>query len=176
MNVRRIVWFGVFALAIASWFASASTSGARAPIAPPPPARTPAIERSVAALESDVNRLHDRLGPSVAPAGSRDLFRFSGRAPKPMPAAVPPSDAARGGVDAPTPVAPRPSLTLIGIAEDASADGVVRTAIVSGAGDLFLVKAGETIDGGRYRIDLVSADAVQLTDMLTASSTTLALR
>ena len=93
-----------------------------------------------------------------------------------MPTAVPPRDGAIAVVDAPTPVALRPSLTLIGIAEDASADGVVRTAIVSGLADLFLVKAGETIDGGRYRIDLVSADAVQLTDTLTASPTTLALR
>lgn len=176
MNVGRIVWFGASALAIASWFASASTSGVRSPISPPSPARISSIERSVAALESDVNRLHDRLGPSVAPAGSRDLFRFSRRAPKPTLTAVMPSDGAVTVVDAPTPVAPRPSLRLIGIAEDAAADGVVRTAIVSGVGDLFLVKAGETIDGGRYRVELVSADAVQLTDTLTASSTTLALR
>ncbi len=68
-----------------------------------------------------------------------------------------------------------PALQLIGVAEDAAADGVVRTAILSGLGDVFLVKAGDVI-GGRFRVDQVAADAVQLTTLSTSSVTTLALR
>jgi hypothetical protein len=121
-------------------------------------------------LQDEVSRLHERLAPSVTPTRSRDLFRFSRRAPeRPRPAAaVATPDAA------PAPSQP-PPLTLIGIAEDAQPGGVVRTAIVSGLGDLFLVKAGDLF-GGRYRVDQVSGDAVQLTDTTSAVSSTLALR
>lgn len=175
MNVRRIVWFGVSTLAIASWFASASTTGVRPPVIPPAPPRISALDLSVASLQSEVGRLHERLGPTAAPTRSRDLFRFGGRAPKrvtgpgrvrAVPQAVP---------EAAVPVVPpAPPLSLIGIAEDAVADGVVRTAIVSGLGDVFLVKTGESIRD-RYRIGSVSADAVQIIDLATDSASTLTL-
>jgi len=170
MNVRRVVWFGVSALAIATWFASASTSGVRAPVISVAPPRSTALDRSSALLQSEIARLHERIGPTSSPSGSRDLFRFNIRAPQrpvstratvPVPDAVPV-------------VAIRPALKLIGIAEDSSEAGIVRTAIVSAPGDLFLVKAGELI-GGRYHVDQVSADAVLLTDTTTSEPTTLAL-
>jgi hypothetical protein len=169
MNVRRVVWFGVSALAIATWFAAASTSGVRAPIAPIQPARATALDRSYAVLQSEIERLHERIGPSASPSGSRDLFRFNLRA------AARPSRPAAVEVEAAPAVRLPPALTLIGIAEDSSESGVVRTAIVSGPGELFLVKAGELI-AGRYHVDQVSADAVLLTDTTTSGSTTLALR
>jgi len=169
MNVRRVVWFGVSALAIATWFAAASTSGVRAPIVPVPPVRVTALDRSSAVLQSEIARLHERIGPSASPSRSRDLFRFNLRA------ANRPSHPSAAAVEA-APVAKLPpALTLIGIAEDTAESGVVRTAIVSGPGELFLVKAGELI-AGRYHVDQVSADAVLLTDTTTSDSTTLALR
>jgi hypothetical protein len=173
MNVRRVAWFGVSALAIATWFAAASTSGVRAPVVPVQPVRATALDRSSAVLQSEVARLHARIGPTASPARSRDLFRFNVRAPqRPAPSSRP----AVAAVESATPVvALRPALKLIGIAEDTSESGVVRTAIVSGPGELFLVKAGELISG-RYRVDQVSADAVLLTDTTTSDSTTLALR
>ena len=172
MNVRRVAWFGVSALAIATWFAAASTSGVRAPIVSVPPARPTALDRSSAVLQSEVARLHERIGPTVGPSRSRDLFRFNVRAPQ-RPA---PSSRPAAAVEPAAPVvALRPALKLIGIAEDTSESGVVRTAIVSGPGELFLVKAGELI-AGRFHVDQVSADAVLLTDTTTSDSTTLALR
>jgi hypothetical protein len=171
MNVRRVVWFGVSALAIATWFAAASTSGVRAPVVPVPPARPTPLDRSSAVLQSEISRLHERIGPSASPSRSRDLFRFNVRAQQ-RPASSRPVAAA---VDAAPAVRLRPALKLIGIAEDTSESGVVRTAIVSGPGELFLVKAGELISG-RYHVDQVSADAVLLTDTTTSDSTTLALR
>lgn len=66
-------------------------------------------------------------------------------------------------------------LALIGVAEDAAGDGVIRTAIVSGFGDVFLVRTGESIRD-RYRIGQVSADTVQVIDLATETRSTLALR
>jgi hypothetical protein len=77
---------------------------------------------------------------------------------------------------APEPVAAsRPAFSLIGIAEEAAAGGVTRTAIVALPGDLFLVKAGELIQD-RYRVSQVSSDAVQVVDTATEQPFTLALR
>lgn len=174
MNVRRIVSFGVSTLAIASWFASASTSGVRPPVIPSAPPRISALDLSVASLQSEVGRLHERLAPTSTPTRSRDLFRFGGRAPK-RPAtrgrAVVPQVSPAVEVPAALPVAP---LALIGIAEDAAAEGVVRTAIVSGLGDVFLVKAGDSIRD-RYRVGIVSADAVEIVDLATDTPSALTL-
>lgn len=174
MNVRRIVWFGVSTLAIASWFASASTSSVRPPVIPPAPPRVSALDLSVASLQSEVGRLHERLAPTSTPTRSRDLFRFGGRAPK---RAVAPGRVVDAQVTpaAEVPAAPPvPPLALIGIAEDAAADGVVRTAIVSGLGDVFLVKPGDSIRD-RFRVGAVSADAVQIIDLTTDTASALTL-
>lgn len=173
MHLRRIVWIGVAALALASWMASASTSGVRPPVAPLPPVKPGAVDRSMAALQSEIGRLHERLGPTAAPSKSRDLFRFTTRAPRRPVAAVAVPPAVADAIVPPQPV--KPSLTLIGVAEDVTPDGVVRTAIVSGLGDVFLVKAGDTIRL-QYRVEQVSGDAVQVVDTATAATLTLALR
>ncbi len=47
--------------------------------------------------------------------------------------------------------------------------------IVSGLGDVFIVKAGDTIRL-QYRVEQVSGDAVQVVDTATAATLTLALR
>jgi hypothetical protein len=174
MNTRRVVWFGVSALAIASWFASASTSGVRRPAIPAPsPARSADMDRSAAALQSEVGRLHERLAPTALPTHARDLFRFSSR---PIRHAAAPSPAREnaGAVDAPSAAPSRPALTLIGIAEDAQGDQEQRTAILAGLGDVFLAKPGDVI-GGHFRVEQVSADAAQITDTTSSVSTTLAL-
>jgi hypothetical protein len=51
-----------------------------------------------------------------------------------------------------------PPLSLIGFASE----GAARTAIISGFGDLFLVKEGDPI-GGQYRIVRIEADGVVVT-------------
>ncbi len=59
--------------------------------------------------------------------------------------------------------APPPALKLAGIAEDAGPGGPIRTAIISGLGQLFLVKEGERV-AGRYRVTKIAADLVELAD------------
>ena len=51
----------------------------------------------------------------------------------------------------------------------------MRTAIVAGPGDLFLVKPGDRI-GERFRVGEVLAGSVELFDTTTDARTTLALR
>jgi hypothetical protein len=52
-------------------------------------------------------------------------------------------------------------VTLVGIATDPSADGSVRTAIISAFGDVLLLKEGQNI-AYTYRVDRISADGVDL--------------
>lgn len=177
MQLRRIAWFGLWSIALASWFSAASTPDVRTPAATPE--RTTSsrdLDRSAALMQAEVARLHDRLAPSTVPTRSRDLFHFNAKPVARLPVRV--VDAVQTAdvvshVD--VPVIPKPLLQLIGVAEDTTPDGAVRTAIVSGLGDVFLVKAGDTISG-RYRVEVVSADAVQLTDSTTSTTTTLTLR
>jgi hypothetical protein len=163
MTVRRIVWFGVSGVALASWFAAASTSGVRPVAAPPPPPPT-AVDRSMSTLQSEIGKLHDRIAAPATPTRSRDLFHFSTRVPartSPPGSAAPPAEGARASA------APPAAFILIGIAEDAAPDGApVRTAILKGVFDLFLVKPGDSILA-RYLVEQVSSDAVQLVDTTT---------
>jgi hypothetical protein len=66
-------------------------------------------------------------------------------------------------------------LKLEGLAEDHGDQGAVRTAIISGFGDIFLVKEGESVTL-RYRVAKISADAVELTDLTDNTPLRLALR
>jgi hypothetical protein len=66
-------------------------------------------------------------------------------------------------------------LKLEGLAEDHGDQGPVRTAIISGFGDIFLVKEGESVTL-RYRVAKISADAVELTDLTDNTPLRLALR
>ena len=67
-------------------------------------------------------------------------------------------------------------MSLIGVAEDPGADGViVRTAIISGFGDLFLVKEGDPVTA-RYTVAKISGEVAELTDLTDASIIRLALK
>ncbi len=140
-------------------------------------------ERIAADIESQSARLHARLAsaPLPSPEG-RDPFRFNDRAPRAMTrvaaAAVRDDAASRpdaaGSVEPVAPVATVP-LTLSGIAEDTSADGTIRTAVLSGLGDVFLVKAGDVI-ASRFQIVAVGADAVEILDTTSGATVRLGLR
>jgi hypothetical protein len=86
--------------------------------------------------------------------------------------------AAAPGVDIVEP--PPLRLTLAGIAEDPGpAGGVpVRTAIIAGNGQLFLVKEGDTVTDRdiEYRVGNISADSAELIDLRDNTTRRLALR
>jgi hypothetical protein len=66
-------------------------------------------------------------------------------------------------------------LKLEGLAEDRGDQGPVRTAIISGFGDIFLVKEGDHVTL-RYTVAKISPDAVELTDLTDNTALRLALR
>ena len=153
--------------ALAAWLTAAATSGVR-------PARSistsPAqIDLRGAALTAEIERLHDRLRPTTAPEHGRNLFQFArtrGAAAAPVAA-----------LEAPAPVSAAPVgplFKLIGIAED----GGARTAILSSANQLLMVRDGDDIASGAstYRVTGISADAVELTSTADGTLLRLALK
>ena len=111
----------------------------------------------LAAEEAKLRR-HDNLPPRPS---TRNPFRFGAKQTAatlshPGTAAAPlaPTEAAQPA---------QPSLSLSGIAERKTPQGPVRTAIISGEGQLYLVTEGEMV-AGRYRVMTVESDAVTLGD------------
>jgi hypothetical protein len=162
MNLKRTATIGAVGVALAAWLAAAATSGVRDMAAPRAVKITP-IEVRGAELANEIARLHDRLRPTSSPRQpSRNLFQFTSARPHP-PVPVLTKPALTEAVIAPAPLPPSP-LKLSGIAEDPGANGPIRTAIISGQGQLFLVKEGEMVTT-RYRVAKISADGVELVDV-----------
>lgn len=161
--------------AVAVWLAAAATSNPR-PMAPIAPTQPTVVEQSGAALAVEVRRLHERLRPTDAPIDSRDLFRYAARSARSTPGAVAPAPAPIEVAPALQDLAPVVApLRLEGLAEDRGADGPIRTAVISGFGDFFLVKEGDNVTL-RYRVAKISSEAVELTDLTDNSPVRLALR
>ena len=175
MNLKRTTTIAVVGAALAAWLAGAATSNHVIPSVAVH--RPEGIEQRGAALAVEIERLHERLAPSAAPrTPGRNLFTFHAPAAKPMPAPVAPAAAPRPALSefVPAPLS-LPPLKLAGIAEDAGADGPVRIAFISGEGQLFMVKEGDTVTP-RYRVAKISADVIELTDVIDNSVRRLALR
>ena len=68
-----------------------------------------------------------------------------------------------------------PPLKLVGIAEDPGPDGPIRTAIISGLGQLFFVKEGDSI-AGRFRVQHLSGEVAELSDLADSTIHRLALK
>ncbi len=174
MNLKRTATVGVVGGALAAWLAAAGTSGVH--VSAPRPATTTPIEKRGAELAREIARLHERLRPTTAPRQQgRNLFQF--RAPRSRPAPVTPGTPAITETPTPAPSLPPPSppLKLSGVAEDRGPDGPIRTAIITGQGQLFLVKEGEMVTS-RYRVARISADVVELIEVDTNTTLRLAMR
>ncbi len=152
------------------------------------PSQDPATEMRHAARVARVNpdiiaadvqqqaaRLRQRMSEAPAPSSAvRNPFAFGepGNAPRAPRSLVHATVAA----DPEPAVAPAPALLLMGIAEEATAAGPRRTAIIGGEGDaLFMVVEGESV-AGRYKVTKIGADAVELEDQTTKAYRRLALR
>lgn len=160
-------WPGVILVAgstIYSWYTASPQVSPVGPVARPAPVNAAPAERgsqsdaaSIAALQ-----LHDwrtKAPPHARP--DRDIFAFT-RPPAGMPVAQPalgvgllaaPADGQSGLA----------LFKLIGVAEDAGPEGISRTAIISGQGQLYMVKEGETV-AWIYRVGRMSGESVELLD------------
>ncbi|MEO8257136.1 MAG: hypothetical protein ABI868_07295 [Acidobacteriota bacterium] len=173
MNVKRTATIVVVGGAFGAWLYAGATSGNR-DRAEPFAITAAAIDSRGAALAGEIARLHERLRPSVMPRQpGRDLFSFVSRAPRAAAAVMPP--AAPSPLTDPIARPAPPALQLSGITEDATPDGVVRTAILSGFGELFVAREGETI-AQRFRVEKISTDVVELFDLMLDATVRLALR
>jgi hypothetical protein len=172
MNVKRTT-IVVVGAAMVAWLAGAATSNHTIP--PLAVVRQTAIEKRGAELAVEIERLHERLAPSVTPsAPGRNLFTFHAAAPRQAPPPVAPAPLPALTEFAPPPIA-LPPLKLSGIAEDPGDGGPIRVAFIAGEGQLFMVKEGETVTP-RYRVARISAEVVELTDVIDNSVRRLALR
>ena len=170
MTLKRAATIAIVGGALAAWLAAAATSGNRS-VASPAIVQMPPAETNGAELATQIARLHERLRPDAAPRLGRNLFAFASPKPRPTPAIAAPAltEAPRA-----QPIAPSP-LKLVGVAEDAGPQGPERTAIISGLGQLFLVKAGERVTS-RYRVAKIEADVVELVDAGDGTTLRLALK
>jgi hypothetical protein len=176
MSAKRAAGYAGAALLLLAWFSSAGGLMRQAVV--PPAVETvesPSPDALAAEVQAQTERLRNRLAVAPAPQEPfRNPFMFASRE---APARRAPAQ--RPDVQTPTPDAGpplEPAIELIGVAETASPKGVVRSAIVSAlSGELFIVKEGDAL-ASRYRVGVVAADAVELTDLLTGAVRRLALR
>jgi hypothetical protein len=177
---RGVLIVGGVAL-LAAWFAAAADRQ-------DPPAAAPArdgatldqAEALARDIEAQSARLHARLATAPTPrTDGRNPFAFDVRRATraQMPAPQGEVSESPSAIEIPEP----PPLTLSGIAEEGTgvagvAEGApVRIAVLSGLGDVFLARAGDTILG-RYEVLGVGADAAELKDLTTGRTIRLGLR
>jgi hypothetical protein len=161
MNVKRAAAIVLCGGALAAWLARAATSSRDLPAARA--SRPSSLDARGTQLTAEIARLNDRIGPTVAPSRpARNLFTFREAIAAPSAPLVAPPVRPPAAVSAPLAA---PALKLAGIGEDAAPDGgIVRTAFISGEGQLFVVRPGDNVTP-RYRVVKVGADAVELLDL-----------
>ena len=118
-------------------------------------------EPLIADIQVQAEGLRERLSAAPLPRQpSRNPFEFASRSARPM------EDLPVNGVAGPetVPQIPLVPMTLAGIAENQTSNGPDRTAVISGMGELFLVKPGDQVTR-RFRVVAIYADAVELEDL-----------
>jgi hypothetical protein len=166
VSIKQTLFIVTGCAVCAAWFSAAMTPRWHQPAMSEVP--SPAPVESGAVLAREIARLHERLRPDVAPRSRlRNVFAF--QAARPAVAGVPRTAPVADAGPAPVPVAPF-ALTLVGLAEEPAGSsataGLVRTAIISGHGQLFLLKEGETLTDGAavYTTGPIDATSVEVTD------------
>jgi len=175
-SVRLAAYIGGGALLVA-WFAAAAGTPV-SEVAPSrdraQPAPTSGSSSIASEVEAQASKLRARLSEAPTPSTRpRNPFSFAPRRTA-RAASVP---AKAPAVDPAAPAVPVvPALLLMGIAEDPSPDGPLRTAVIGGAADvLYMVVTGQRI-ADRYEVTTIGTDAVELKDLLTGGYRRLALR
>ena len=175
MTPRRSAMYLTGGALLVAWLAAANMPGPGAP-APRPRAQAEAVRPDALALDGSMqaSRLRERMAQAPVPHPDvRNPFAF-GDPPRPHRTVA--EAAAPAAVETAPAVPAPPALTLMGIAEENTAQGLRRTAIISGDADaLFLVLEGQSV-GDRYKVTKIGADAVELEDVITKAYRRLAMR
>jgi hypothetical protein len=176
MTPARATAYVGLASVLVAWLAGASglTGSSSSPQPPAPRAETSATQVIANEVQLQASRLRVRLAAAPVPREpSRNPFTFASAVVH-QPGAT---TTARKVAAPATPVPPpeRP-LQLVGVAEQETPTGAVRTAMITADSDeLFMVAEGDTL-GGRYRVKAVGQDVVELVDLVTSATRRLSLR
>ena len=182
MSAPRLAAWIIGAAVCGAWLASAAGVTRQSRITPPAPPAADAVQLDALAadVQAQATRLRERLAQAPAPNSTpRNPFRFA-PAPSPSQRQVRSATLHRGLPERPAvetvPPPAEPVLDLVGVAESSTADGLVRTAMMtSETGDLIMAVSGQRILG-RYDIIAIHADAVELQDVQTGAIRRLVLR
>jgi hypothetical protein len=180
MTSRKAAVYGVVAVLLVAYLATANMPSQD----PSPreravrPAATSGTESLAAEVSAQAARLQARMAHAPVPeVNPRNPFSF-GVAPRSGRTTTSPmADVhAAAVVEAAPAPPPLPALTLMGIAEETTAAGPRRTAVIGGDGDtIYMVTEGQPV-GSRYKVTKIGADAVELEDVLTKGYRRIALR
>lgn len=165
------------ALLLAAWLSSAATSLQEPEARPDPrPEPTSGTDTLGADVQAQAARLRSRLAAAPVPQEpGRNPFTFAAR-PAPRVRHAPAVPAPPDPVATAAPVDPEPALSFVGVAEQQTAKGLVRTAmIVDATEELLMVTEGQEV-AGRYLVTAITPDVVELKDTSTGAVRRLALR
>lgn len=176
---RGVAWIGGAAV-LATWFiAAAGQDGSRSKptVIADEVRHLTETERAALDIQQQADRLRGRLVIAPAPSDTRrNPFVFRTReAQSARNISTTPDSMAADPTTAPEPLPEPDPFTLSGVATDENPEGPIRTAVLSGLGDVFLVKAGDIV-ASRYEIVAVGADAVELKDLATGRTFRIGLR
>jgi hypothetical protein len=180
MSAPRLAAWIIGAAVCGAWLVSAAgvTRQARITPAAPPTADVVQFDALAADVQAQASRLRERLAQAPAPNSTpRNPFRF---APAPSrqqrrAAITRPDTPEAAAVEIALPPS-EPVLDLVGMEETTTAEGLVRTAMMTGeAGDLVMAIAGQRILG-RYDVVAIDAQAIELKDVRTGAIRRLVLR
>lgn len=182
MTPKKTAAYLTLAILSAAWFASAvgvPSQPRQAPTVPPVSNDEARLETLARDVQAQGSRLRKRLAsaPEVQ-APVRNPFTFGLRdTPRPAPArGMAEAASVIDFVPEPEPAPREPMLVLIGVAEDKTPEGLVRTAMISEDGEvLHMATTGDQVIG-RYVVVTVSPDAVELKDLSTGLARRLVLR
>ena len=169
MTPARVAAYLVGALLLAAWLASAAGVGRpHLEGVPRRSADSMQLDNVALGVQSQAARLRQRLAVAPAPrAPIRNPFTFAAR----EPVAVAARPQALAMPVAPDPPLPELELVLLGVAEEGSA----RTAMIGSGDELLMAMEGQIL-AGRYRVAKVSADAIELVDLVTGATRRLFLK
>jgi hypothetical protein len=156
----KALWLGGGGV-LATWLAV--TPNQVMPTSTPAAVQRPEMPREPSAddLRAQANRLRGRTDAVTLRESTRNPFRFN--APKSVAPPRVPSAPAAEVEPAPPPAAVPPPLTLNGVTGRQTPDGLQRTAVISGEGQMYFVSEGDSL-AGRYTVVKVDPEAVVLRD------------
>lgn len=156
MSLRVGGWLGALALIFGWWLATAGGG-------PAARQRPPHVSEPAPTVVRNHSQFTDRLrrglrAAQAKPVTRRNPFLFAAERTPPRAEPAPPSYVPPVAVEPPA-----PSMTLAGIGTSTTPEGIVRTAVISSRGQVWLVKPGDEVPGG-LRVVSVGEDHVVLAD------------